>query len=284
LSGPTRLYVVGNGARPAVKDAAQRLVARIGDRADILDVDLEDRLDLSTVEADLIVVLGGDGALLSATRKLDGSQIPLLGINFGKLGFLAEARAKDLQRTVDDVLVPGRFRVTERMMLEATVRHVDGRTDGPIRGLNDAVVERWDSRTVTVHLLVDGKPATTYRGDGVIVSTPTGSTAHNLSAGGPILEPGMQGFVVSPMCPHSVSNRSIVLGPERVLEMLVSTGTRKPGLAVDGQVLVDLEPGDRVEVRRSDTPMQLAVPGGLSYFEVLRSRLHWSGQPPLENR
>ncbi len=280
MTEPLRLYVVGMASKPRVQDATEQLLTLLDGRAEVLGVDLEARLDLAQVDADMIVVLGGDGAILAATRRLDGNPVPVLGINFGKLGFMAEARASELAQTVENVLVGRQYRITDRMLLEATVRHADGRVRGPVRGLNDAVVERWDPRTLTVHLRVDGAVATTYRGDGLIVATPTGSTAHSLAAGGPILEPGMQAFVVSPMCAHSVANRPLVLPPDSVIEMMVGPGSRRPGLAVDGQVLFDLAEGDVIEVRRSARGMRLAAAGNRSFFEVLRARFHWAGAPP----
>jgi NAD+ kinase len=274
--------IVGDGDRPGVREATARIEAALRGRTEIRRVELEADADLSGVDAELVVVIGGDGAILSAARRLGPNPAPVLGVNFGKLGFLAGVRSSQLERAMDEVIAARGYRVSRRMRLSATLRRAGGETDRPLQGLNDAVVERWDARSLHVELMVDGERATTYRGDGVIVSTPTGSTAHSLAAGGPIVEPEMEAFVVSPMCAHTVTNRPLVLGGEQVITLRVGGGSRRPGLAVDGQVLEDLREGDEVEVRRAPHAFHLAIPRGLSFFEILRSRLHWAGQPPYE--
>ena len=277
------VLIVGDAARPGVAEASERLQAALRGRAEVLGADLAGKTDLSATTATLVVVLGGDGAILSAARRLGANSAPVLGINLGQLGFLAGVRAVELERAAQDVIVARNYRVSKRMRLTATLRRAGGGDEAPLLGLNDAVVERWDPRSLSVDLIVDGEPATTYRGDGVIVATPTGSTAHSLAAGGPIVEPEMEALVVSPICAHSVSNRPIVLGGEQVVRLRVRGGSKRPGLAVDGQSLVELREGDEVEVRRAPNPFRLAMPRGRRFFEVLRTRLHWAGQPPYED-
>jgi len=279
---PMRVFLVGDEGRPRVARALKRLAHLLEGRAEVVGVDQFGAEDLGEVEADLVIVLGGDGAILSASRRLGPSTTPVLGVNFGKLGFLAALRARELERAADEIVGERKFNVTRRMTLETTLHRSNGEVEGPVRGLNDAVVERWDARTISVEFLVNGVVATTYRGDGVIVATPTGSTAHSLAAGGPIVEPGVEAIVVSPICAHSVANRPLVLGPDQVVTLRVLGGSLRPGLAVDGQVLFDLSPGDEIQVRRSAQPFHLAMPVDRTFFEVLRSRLHWGGQPPYE--
>lgn len=283
MTAQRRIYIVGDAAKVGVREAAERIGALVRDRVDVLGVDLDGTVDASGIDADLFVVLGGDGAILSAVRRLGERDVPVLGVNLGKLGFLAGVRATELDAAVEGILVGGRFTVSRRMRLEAVVRHADGRVAEPLRGLNDAVVERWDPRSLSIDLRVDGAPATTYRGDGVIVATPTGSTAHSLAAGGPIVEPEMEAFVVSPMCAHSVANRPLVLRADQEVVLRVGPGSRRPGLAVDGQLLVDLEEGDTVTVRRAARGVSLAFPEDRTFYDVLRTRLHWAGQPPYES-
>lgn len=278
-----RVFVLGDAAKPGVDAAAARVASLLEGRVAIAGVDLQGAADVASSDADLFLVLGGDGSILQAVRRLGDRDALLLGVNLGKLGFLAGVRASDMERALEDIVVQGRFDVSRRMRLEARIDHADGRTSGPFRGLNDAVVERWDPRSVAIDLRVDGVLATTYRGDGLIVATPTGSTAHSLAAGGPIVEPQLEAFVVSPMCAHSVSNRPLVLRADQVVEMRVGPGSRKPGLSVDGQVLVDLAEGDTVTVRRGARPVSLVFPQGRTFWDVLRSRLHWAGQPPYES-
>jgi NAD+ kinase len=277
------VLIVGDAERPGVTEASERLQTALRGRVEVLGADLAGTTDLASTTASLVVVLGGDGSILSAARRLAANPVPVLGINLGQLGFLAGARAVELERAAQELIVARNYRVSRRMRLAATLHRAGGGDDAPLVGLNDAVVERWDARSLSVDLIVDGEPATTYRGDGVIVATPTGSTAHSLAAGGPIVEPEMEALVVSPICAHSVSNRPIVLGGEQVVRLRVRGGSRRPGLAVDGQSLVDLRDGDEVEIRRAPNPFRLAMPRGRRFFEVLRTRLHWAGQPPYED-
>jgi len=277
------VQLVGDGSRDAVAAAAPKLLELLGPRVNVIGVDLDGSADLAGLEADLVVVLGGDGAILSAARRLHGSKAPVLGVNFGKLGFLAALRANELADKARDVIAHGRYVVSRRMTLAVQVHRADGTRSRVVRGLNDAVVERWDARSLAVEFIVDGETATTYRGDGVIVATPTGSTAHSLSAGGPLVEPSLHALVVSPICAHSVSNRSLVLSPRQQVVLRVLGGSPRPGLAVDGQELFDLAPGDEVRVHRSRLPFLLALPEGRTFFDVLRTRLHWAGETPFES-
>jgi len=277
-----RVYLVGDEGRPRVSRALKRLAHLLQGRADVVGVDPYGAEDLGELEADLVVVLGGDGAILAASRRLGPSTTPVLGVNFGKLGFLAALRARELERAAEEIIVGGRYRVSRRMTLEATLHRAGGGVEGPVRGLNDTVLERWDAASLAVDFVVDGKVATTYRGDGVIVATPTGSTAYSLAAGGPIVEPGVEAFVVSPICAHSVANRPLVLGPDQVVTLRVLGGSRRPGLAVDGQVKFDLQHGDEIQVRRGAHPFHLAMPEDRTFFEVLNMRLQWAGQPQYE--
>lgn len=282
MTPPRRLAVVANLRKPGVREAQDRLIGRLRPPFELTTEDLDAFEGLRGRAADLVLVLGGDGAILSVARRLCGDSVPVLGINFGKLGFLAGVRARELDAAVERLLVAGDFRVSPRMLLRVEAEHADGRRSGPFRALNEAVVERWDARALAISLEVDGTTATTYRGDGLIVATPTGSTAHSLAAGGPIVEPSLAAFVVSPMCPHSLTNRPVVLGSDRKLALVVGGGAEHPGLAVDGQTLVPLASGDRVTIERDERVLNLAMPRDLSHFDVLRERLHWAGQPPYE--
>lgn len=259
-----------------------RLRELLTERTVVVGTTEDETTSLEAVDADLVVVLGGDGAILSAVRRLEGRELPVLGINFGKLGFLAEVRASELERAASEVLVPGGFRVSRRMLVAAEIRYPDGSTEGPFHGLNDVVIERWNSRTLGVTLQVAGARATTYRGDGLVIATPTGSTAHSLAAGGPIVEPSVEAFVVTPICAHGLTTRPLVLGPEQEAVMMVEPGESRPGLVVDGHTVREVEPGTEVHVRRSSRTLLLAGPRYRSYFDILRKRLLWAGQPPYE--
>jgi NAD+ kinase len=233
---------------------------------------------------DLIVVLGGDGTILSVARELRGAATPLLSVNLGTLGFLATILKKDLPQAIAKIQ-KGDFKITERAMLDIRVLRAD-REVSAHRALNDAVITRGSfSRLVRVEVTVDGELLTTYNSDGLILSTPTGSTAYSLSAGGPIMSPGASGFVITPICPHALSNRSVVVADSSIIcaKLLKAVSRRYSTepleclVTVDGQEQVPLRPTDVVEARRSSSPLRLVTLPGHSYFEILRHKLHWSG-------
>ncbi len=268
-----RVLVLGDALKPGVAAAAARVREFLRRRARVVAVDLLGRRDLASVRADLAVVLGGDGAILAAARRMGERPIPILGVKFGRLGFLTELRENEiepvLERWLAGDLPPPRPRMRIRCAVERPGR------DGEALALNDVVFERMGPRTVVIHLEVNGRYATTYRGDGVISSTPVGSTAHSLAAGGPLLEPSMEAFVLTPMCPHTLANRPLVLPPEsRIALTLDSEGG--PALCVaDGQQSFEVRPGNRVLLRRARRPALLQGTGKRDYFAVLRDRLHW---------
>jgi NAD+ kinase len=228
------------------------------------------------VEADLALILGGDGAILSSARRLGRNQVPAIGVNLGKFGFLAEVSPEQLRERFDDILA-GRYRVSSRMRLSCALEQ-GGRTVAEDLALNDVVVSRGAlSRLVAIGLVVDGMRATTYNGDGVIVSTPTGSTAHSLSAGGPVIDPRLEAFAVTPICPHTLTNRPLVLPAGCVVELCLDAAPVNVGLTVDGQVYREMGRGDRVIIRRAATDFRLIDLGIRTYYDTLREKLHWSG-------
>jgi len=278
-----RIILTGKGSKPPIAAAAAELLPWLRERCDVVVVDLAMERSLEDVQADVAVILGGDGAILSTARRLGGNQIPAIGVNLGKLGFLAELSPVEFRQHFDDILA-GRFGVSARSMLACTLRR-DGRVVAEHLGLNDVVVSRGAlSRLVTFTLLVDGRHATTYNGDGVIVSTPTGSTAHSLAAGGPVLEPDIEGVVVTPICPHTLTNRPVVLPAGVQIELLVEKATVAVGLTVDGQVYEDLAEGDRIAIRKAPKPFQLITLGLRTYYETLREKLHWGGSTSYGHR
>jgi len=226
--------------------------------------------------ADLIVVLGGDGTILRAARELEGCEAPILGVNLGNLGFLTSVRAEDLHESVQQVL-RGEYRLSERHTLQTGLRR-DGNPLETYCALNDAVISRGAiSRIVQLQLSIDGEMLTEYVCDGMIFATATGSTAYSLSAGGPILVPTARGLIVTPICPHALSNRSVIVGEESVIRCRVASAAGELLLTVDGQVQLRMQVGDEVEVQQSKRTVQLVTLPGHSYFEVLREKLKWSG-------
>ena len=276
-SAPKRVIVVGDAAKARVSETVERALPVLRETAEVVAVELEGAQPLESTGADLALVFGGDGAILKAVRRL-GENPPLVcGVNLGKLGFLATL--------TDDGLVPalravmsGKFQVVSAIMLSCSVVR-EGAEIHRSRAVNDAVVSRGAlSRIVPIHLLIDGERVTTYNGDGLIVSTPLGSTAHCLSAGGPIVEPGIEVMILAPICPHTLSNRPLVVPAGRRIELEVGEGPGGIALTVDGQVFQELRAGDRVIVVKSRDRFRLVRASGHNYFRTLRDKLGWSGQ------
>ena len=202
----------------------------------------------------------------------------MLGVNAGRFGFLTETTLTNLDVTLENVLA-GPLQIVERMMLRCELLREDEVILDSL-GLNDAVVSRTAlSRLITLDMDVDDERVTTYRADGIIVATPVGSTAHSLAAGGPILCPEMQALIVSPICPHTLSNRPLVLDADRCIVLTSHGGAEAPSLTVDGQVCRPVRSGDRVRITRAADPLLLVTTGRRSFFEILRTKLDWGGQP-----
>ncbi len=225
-------------------------------------------------EADLAVVIGGDGTLLAAARLLGERQVPILAINHGSLGFMTEVTLDELYPALDRVL-EGRFITEERMMMDMMVAR-EGSSPISFRALNDVVINKGTiSRVIELEVRVDDQYVSTFRADGLIVASPTGSTAYNLSAGGPIIFPTMGAMVVTPICSHTLTNRPIVL-PEGVTVQIILRSTQdEVHVTVDGQVGQRLEMGDGVVIRKSKVAVKLVAPMDKNYFDVLRGKLKW---------
>jgi NAD+ kinase len=272
-----RVIILGNSAKEAVPRAVERIEPWLARRAEV-QVDLEMTSELQAGRVDLALVLGGDGSVLRAARHVAGHGIPLLGINVGKFGFLTETSADDFEGVLTEVL-EGRHTVTERMMLSCVLERDRVEIMRTV-ALNDAVLSRTSlSRLITIDLHVNGELVTTYRADGLIVATPVGSTAHSLAAGGPIVYPELRALVVSPICPHTLSNRPLVLPASLKLTMAVRQSAEPPALTVDGQSNTVLREGDLVRVQTAEDPLKLIQTGRNTFFETLRNKLDWRGQP-----
>jgi NAD+ kinase len=228
-------------------------------------------------QADALVVLGGDGTLLAASHAV-GKPIPVLGVNFGSLGFLTEITLPELYPTLEGVLA-GSYRFEERRMLHAVVRR-EARPESAGDVLNDVVITKASfSRIIELEVAVDGAFVSSFRADGLIVSSPTGSTAYNLAAGGPILHPALPAIVLTPICPHMLSNRPLVLGDGVCVEVrLRDARDGDVQITLDGQQGFPLAPRDTVTVTRSAHALRLVKAPGRDYFEVLRTKLKW-GEP-----
>jgi len=224
--------------------------------------------------ADLYVVIGGDGTLLMAARAIALNPRPILGVNLGGLGFLTETAPDEMDHALAEILA-GRYELDPRIGLEVTVVR-GGRTIMRQWTLNDAVINKSAlARIIEIDLSIDREPVTTYKADGLIISTPTGSTAYSLSAGGPIVHPNLEAFLVTPICPHTLSLRPLVVPDRSVAEMSLRAGDSEVYLTLDGQVGHPLKQKDKVRVRRSRQPILMVRSPRRSYFEVLRRKLHW---------
>ncbi len=275
-SAPRRVMVIGDGAKPRVQETVERALPALRDVAEVVTIDLDESHNIENIKADLAFVFGGDGAILKAVRRLGANALPVCGVNLGKLGFLATLRDEDLPDDLRAVL-RGNYAVTSAMMLDCTVQR-NGRTVHASRAVNDAVISRGAlSRVVPLDLLIDGDKVTTYNGDGIIVSTPLGSTAHSLSAGGPIVEPGVDAMILTPICPHTLSNRPLVVPADRRIELHVASGPKGVALTVDGQVFELLETGDTVAIVQSTRRFDLVRSLDYNYFVTLREKLGWGG-------
>lgn len=230
---------------------------------------------------DMLMAFGGDGTMLSACRMLGGRAVPVLGVNLGSLGFLTAVAQEDVEYAVDCVAA-SRFSICRRAMAECSVARRGNRICR-FRALNDIVISRGASlRIVTLNMAIEGEEVSSFVCDGLIVSTPTGSTGHSLSAGGPILHPESAVLVVSLICPHTLSTRPLVVADSKLIAVEVAGNAGDLTLSIDGQLGAPLKTGDRIEIRRSPRYVRLANLPGYSYFSVLRQKLLWRGstRPP----
>lgn len=227
-------------------------------------------------QADGVMALGGDGTVLRTVRELEASDKPVIGVNIGSLGFLTSVAENDLERALD-CLKKNDFTVTVRSLVAAVV-HGSNDQETSHEALNEVLLAgEHSSRVITIAVDVDGEYVTSYICDGLMVSTPTGSTGHSLSAGGPIVRPETSVFVISPVCPHTLSSRPLVIPESSEVKMTVKECAGSVRMAADGQKHQSLGVGDTVEIKKSARAVRLVHLPGYSYFAVLRQKLNWSG-------
>jgi NAD+ kinase len=260
LRGQGRAYLLDNGCTASVPEAAGP------------------GLDCRTLakSCELVIVVGGDGTLLRAARMLVDHDVRLLGINLGRVGFLTDVSHREMTVRLDEILA-GRFQEEARFLLHAVMVR-DGQPLSESDALNDVVVQKGNvARLIRLDTYVDGHFVSSQRSDGVIVSTPTGSTAYALSGGGPLLHPALNAIALVPICPHTLSNRPIVVGADSQVEIVVSPGQQTSALLTcDGETVAEVAVGDRVLVRRKGRPIRLIHPPDHDYFATLRTKLHWA--------
>ncbi len=282
-----RILIIVNRSKPGAGARVESLRPWLDQRAEVVDViDVLRGESCASVAADLCIVFGGDGTLLSAARLVAPAGIPLMGVNLGKLGFLADFNVEHMQKHLDDILA-GRVAPLERMMLLARavsgpVQSSAGRQAEAFSSLaaNDVAIAAGDPfRMIDLSVAQGDEQIATYLGDGVVVATPTGSTGYNLSAGGPILEPTVEAMVITPIAPHSLSVRPIVVpadGTIRVTASRINPGTK---LVIDGQVATPLREGQTVEIHRADCNARVVPHPGRTFFSRLTEKLQWGRSP-----
>jgi NAD+ kinase len=278
--------LIGRFADPLVADAMLALAdhaARRGARV-LIDADCPAEF-ASAVErireaelsagAELLVAVGGDGTLLHAARLAHGTNVPLLGINRGRLGFLADVSSSEMLERFDEVLA-GHYTRDVRHVLEARTVH-PGAPERRARALNDVVLQKWQTgRMLDFETWIDDRYVNTHGGDGLVVATPTGSTGYAMSCGGPIVEPNLDALVLAPICPHTLSDRPIVVSARSRIEVrVVAQAPVKTQVTTDGVVLGELKPGGRLLIARADSDITLLHPPGHDFYRLLRSKLHW---------
>lgn len=223
---------------------------------------------------DLILVLGGDGTMIATSRMLGDREVPVLGVNYGGLGYLAEFRIEELYQALESILSHN-FRLDRRVMLDVELLR-GGEVLTHNRVLNDVVINKSAlARIIEIEAHLNQHFVNAFRADGLIISTPTGSTAYNLSAGGPVIFPSMNAVVITPICPFTLSNRPIVVPDDATIELLLKTDQEEVTLTLDGQVGFSLKVNDRVVIRKSSVTFRLVQPSNRNYFDVLRDKLRW---------
>ena len=280
MSAPLRILILARDQSSWVQSARDEVERAIGDRDDVVLVGSATTHDPTPEEldVDLALVLGGDGAILRAARFFGHHPVPILGVNLGRLGFLADLSLDQIDQHLE-ALARRDYELARHLMLSARIRR-PGQPDETHLIVNELVISSGPLHSmVDIELSVDGQLATTYSGDGLILSTPVGSTAHSLSAGGPILRQNLEAVVITPICPHALTVRPIVDCPTRVYKMVVPDASPGTRLVIDGQVREEFGREDVVEVTKADVGFDLIRLSGHSYYDTLQRKLGWAGQP-----
>ncbi len=280
-----RIGIISKPKKTEIREIAPPLIQWLRERKIEVCIDKETASILESSEkclsrnelpgqVDLVVVLGGDGTLLAAVRALNRKVVPVLGVNLGGLGFLTVIPREQLYATLEGVL-EGNFRVEKRVQIEGELVRADEAISSFL-ALNDVVLNKGAiARILDFDVLVDGKFVSTYKSDGLIVSTPTGSTAYSLAAGGPVVMPAVEAFIVTPICAHTLTNRPLVLPNTATIAVIVKSQREAAYLTVDGQVGIAAHSEDILRLRKATSTVELILPPEKDYFEILRQKLKW---------
>jgi NAD+ kinase len=280
-----RIGIIAKGNKPEAIEAVKELINWLKDRMVecIVDADIAKVVSHPALEkqemanaVEMVVVLGGDGTLLAAARAMQKKPVPILGVNLGGLGFLTEITLTELYPMLEAIL-RGEYKTDERMLLEARVWRKEKVVD-TFSVLNDVVINKGAlARIIELETSVDQAYLTTFRADGLIISTPAGSTGYSLSAGGPIVYPSLHSIIITPICPHTMTNRPLIVPEEAVITVTLCSADQEVFLTLDGQVGFKMELRDRVEVKKGKGFVRLIKSPARGYFEVLRQKLMWGG-------
>lgn len=286
MRGWERIAIDPNLSKPGCDAAVRRLCAWLGERG--LDVIVPphvlppppgarvvEREDLAR-ESDLVIVLGGDGTLLSTARRVYPRRVPILGVNFGGLGFLTDVTIENMIPSLERVL-EGDYRRESRIMLRADILQPDGRTRDRCFAMNDVVIREVGHRLLTLLPRMGASGMGEFKADGLIVATPTGSTAYSLSAGGPIVAPTLRALIAAPICPHNLSMRPILFPSDETLEVRIRTPDARVQVVADGQEALDLRSDEVVRIRRAPGSIEFLLVQKRSFYDVLREKLKWGG-------
>lgn len=280
-----RLIVITGGDRPDIKAAWDDLCAYIETVRGVVVVGvISGNVPIpEDLEADIVVVLGGDGSVLRGCRQLGRRQLPMIGVNLGRLGFLTDLSPAEFRKGLP-ALKRGQYQTVEHLMFECQHHQADGSVITDL-GLNEVNVSAAGSmKMLSIHLKIDDVDVTTYSCDGLIISTPVGSTAHNLSAGGPILRQELQCFAITPICPHTLTVRPIVDSAERTFELSVRDAPQGVMLVIDGQISRPVDSADRILIRRAAQTFKLVRLAGHSFYGTLHRKLGWQGHLDYRER
>lgn len=278
-----KAIVIFDGGRPNLRERAEKLLPTVEQCFDVTCVQDDLSEEFRPQGAEFAITMGGDGTILRTARLMGDQQLPVVGVNLGNLGFLAALQPEHLEQALPEI-AGDQHAAIEHLMFECSIV-TDGKPSPPRLGLNEAAVLAGPPFSMLeAQLYVDADLVSTYNCDGLIISTPIGSTAHSLAAGGPILRKNLQAFVISPISPHTLTNRPVVDSADRVYEIVVPAPNEGTTLLVDGQPLGRLSAGQRVRVRRADAVFRLVEVSGQSYYSTLRMKLGWGRRPRDENR
>ncbi|MEI7836839.1 MAG: NAD(+)/NADH kinase [Planctomycetota bacterium] len=274
-----KVLILGNFAKPGVAEQIERLRPWLSQRVEIVAVARSDSpLPAQAAGADLCIVFGGDGTLLAAARAMAETDVPLLGVNMGKLGFLAEYNVEHLQKHFDEIL-SGSVVPVRRQMLAVALSNCQTHSFQAL-ALNDvAILAGAPFRLIDLDVALDESRIARYLGDGLVIATPTGSTGYNMSAGGPILTPGLDAIVITPIAPHSLSFRPIVVAGDGTIRIVAGQVNAGSAVSIDGQMNFNLCAGDAIEIRRADRAIRIIPHPGRGFFQTLTAKLQW-GQSP----